>query len=181
MGRKRLELTGQRFSRLLAIKEAGRSKWGYILYLCKCDCGNEKIIIGGNLISDVTKSCGCLMREQKNNFKHGETGTKLHNIWTSMHQRCNNPNNQDYLDYGGKGITICDEWLEFLPFRDWSWFNGYKEGLSIDRIENDGNYEPSNCQWLTRSEHSIKTNIGRMGIKYKKEIREEEVKWIRTT
>jgi len=103
------------------------------------------------------KSCGCKRYEfntgNKNNMKHGGSKTKLYNVWCSIKQRILNPNNYDYSNYGGRGITICNEWLEFIPFRDWALSNGYKENLQINRINNDGNYEPSNCDFVPIKEN----------------------------
>ena len=87
------------------------------------------------------------------NYKHGGTKTRLHNIWNKIKERCFNPNHKYYKNYGGRGITTCNEWLEFIPFRDWALNNGYQEGLTINRIKNNGNYEPSNCDWITRTEN----------------------------
>ena len=87
------------------------------------------------------------------NYKHGFRHTKLYAVWYNMKTRCFNKKVKQYKDYGGRGITICNEWLEFIPFRDWSLFNGYQEGLEIDREDNDGNYEPSNCRWVTNKEN----------------------------
>ncbi|MEK6933090.1 MAG: hypothetical protein AABW56_04845 [Nanoarchaeota archaeon] len=99
------------------------------------------------------KSCGCTQYiKNKANFRHGMEGTKLYNKWKNMKSRCLNPNNKDYQNYGGRGITICNEWLEFIPFRDWSLSNGYIEDLEIHRV-NDGNYEPGSCKWVTRTEN----------------------------
>jgi len=100
------------------------------------------------------KSCGSVKCKENGNFKHGESHTKLHDVWTNMKQRILNPKNKGYKDYGGRGIKICDEWLEFIPFRDWALSNGYKEDLQINRIFNDDNYEPSNCEFITHTENS---------------------------
>ena len=96
----------------------------------------------------IDKSCGC------DKIKHGESNTRLYRTWKSMKSRILNLNNEFYKDYGGRGITICNEWLEFIPFRDWSLTHGYKENLQIDRKENEGNYEPTNCRWATAKENA---------------------------
>jgi len=103
----------------------------------------------------IQQSCGCVRYKLSANSltKHGEYKTKLYAVWADMKQRILNPKRKAYKDYGGRGITICNEWLEFIPFRDWALNNGYAEGLQINRIENDGNYEPSNCDWATRTEN----------------------------
>ena len=90
------------------------------------------------------------------NYKHGGKGTRLYNIWNNMKQRILNPNNKDYKNYGGRDITICNEWLEFIPFRDWSLSNGYADNLEIDRIDNNLGYSPENCQWITQKENMRK-------------------------
>lgn len=150
-----IDLTGQRFGRLMVVKHIGtRSKSA--LWKCLCDCGTETEVVYGSLISGYTKSCGCLHREIAKEMMttHGMRGTKLYKVWNNMLQRSNNLNNKYYSDYGGRGITVCDEWREFLPFYNWAMTNGYLEGLSIDRINNDGNYESSNCKWSTMKEQS---------------------------
>ena len=101
------------------------------------------------------KSCGCVkQKENKTNFKHGQSKTKLYYIWGDMKRRCLNPNDLFYKDYGGRDITICNEWLEFIPFRDWALNNGYEEGLQINRINNNGNYEPFNCNWILSAKNA---------------------------
>ena len=115
---------------------------------CVCECGNIKEIRAINVISGATKSCGCLHGEN-----HGETRTRMHRIWGLMKDRCLNENNQNYNDYGGRGIDICNEWKKsYLSFKDWALNNGYSDELTLDRIDFDGNYEPSNCRWVTISE-----------------------------
>ena|SRR3972149_5655023 len=100
------------------------------------------------------KSCGCKQYlENKANFKHGMEGTKIYVKWKNMKKRCLNSENKDYSDYGGRGIIICNEWLEFIPFRDWALNNGYADNLEIDRINTNGNYEPNNCRFITHKEN----------------------------
>ncbi len=118
----------------------------------KCFCGNEFIVgtIFGNKPEPV--SCGCYSKR----VKHGAFETRLYNIWRAMKSRCYQSNNDHYQHYGGRGITICDEWRnDFIPFQDWALKNGYKEHLTIDREDNDGNYEPDNCRWITKKLQNI--------------------------
>lgn len=148
---KKLDLTGHRFGRLLAIEPAKapsgstRSHWR-----CACDCGSYAVVDTANLRSGHSTSCGCLAREvaATKNKTHGMSKTKLFGIWWTMLNRCENPKVKRYSDYGGRGIAVCAEWHESSIFFAWALENGYKEGLSIDRRNNDGNYEPSNCRWV---------------------------------
>ena len=133
---------GQRFNNLTVLKEVEKSK-NRRQFLCKCDCGKigtYKLIL---LTTEQTKSCGCLRKNtfvERNTF-HGKSRTKLNAVWQAMKQRCFNENNVNYIGYGGRGIKVCDEWKNsFIEFYNWSIKNGYKEGLSIDRINVNGNY-----------------------------------------
>lgn len=157
------DLTGKRFGRLVAVEKVGCNKHGNLRWLCRCDCGNEKIVTSGKLIQQRTRSCGCYAKEvrTKSLEKHGiTTGGKPRTltIWNGMKARCFNPKSPSYKNYGGRGITICNEWLSFENFHNWSIENGYAEGLQIDRIDNDGNYEPSNCRWVSRKDNMKNTS-----------------------
>jgi len=155
------DLSGKRFGRLLVIKEQGRNNRGKAVWLCKCDCGNEKAVYSYLLVSGQTQSCGCLQKEliKKRSITHGQRTTKLYKIWANMKSRCNNPNASHYEYYGGKGIKICEEWHDFKAFQIWAANNGYSDGLTIDRIDNDKDYCPDNCRWITkRQQASNKSN-----------------------
>ena len=146
--------TGKKIGRLTVIKQVGQDKHGSYLWLCKCDCGNETIATGSHLLSKRTRSCGCFQRDSlsKRQTTHGMTDSRLYGIWSTMKRRCDNPKVESYRLYGGRGISVCTEWERFEPFRDWSLLNGYKDGLSIDRIDNDKGYSPDNCKWSTAKE-----------------------------
>lgn len=159
-GRKPLNLSGQRFGRLIALEWVSTNKQGNSEWLCVCDCGKEVIVNSQKLKSGQTKSCGCLSRELtiKRNlggFKYNARKNRIYRIYYGMKTRCYNPNEPSYHRYGGRGISICDEWLNsFETFQKWALSHGYRNDLSIDRINNDGNYEPSNCRWATAKEQA---------------------------
>lgn len=155
------DLKSQRFGRLVVLYDTGeRSSNGQVIWRCRCNCGSEVNVIGSNLISGRTKSCGCYQRERAaeahTTYGMAQRGKwhPVYAVWDSMLQRCENPNNKYYKDYGGRGIKVCDEWHDVRAFIDWALTNGWQRGLTLDRIDNDGNYEPGNCHWVTRKEQA---------------------------
>ena len=151
------DLTGRRFGYLTAVKLA-HAHGGHAHWLCSCDCGKDKVVRASHLKSGHTISCGC----KHGSVTHMESKTRLYHIWSGMLERCGNKNNPQYASYGGRGIKVCKEWIDYVPFRNWALANGYQEHLSIDRINNDGNYCPENCRWATPREQANNTRKTRL-------------------
>lgn len=151
-----IDLCGRKFGRLTVVSRAenknGKTRWN-----CLCSCGNEVKVAAWNLKNGHTRSCGCLQREATSaaSSKHKEVGTHLYTIWADMKARCTNPKSTSFPLYGARGVTVCVEWRDYLAFRTWAMRNGYEETLSLDRIDPNGNYEPSNCRWITVSEQHL--------------------------
>lgn len=175
-----IDLTGKKFGKLTVLgidyknvyRENSGKKRTIIYWLCQCECGNTTTIRGESLKNGITKSCGCYNKEMLT--KHGLCDTRIYICWSDIKQRCYNLKNKRYKDYGARGIKMCDEWLDeengFTNFYNWAIENGYKDNLTIDRIDVNGNYEPSNCRWASNKIQSRNRRNNKM-IKYKNKVK----------
>lgn len=161
-----VDIAGQTFGNLKVIRRVG-SKWGHSLWECQCKCGAICTRTANQLTQNANVSCGCMtsVAQRNSRYYHGQTGTRLYRIWKAMKTRCTNPNISYFKYYGGKGVSVCEEWTNsFDSFQDWALSHGYADNLTIDRIDGDGNYEPSNCRWVTmtvqnRNKKKVKRNV----------------------
>lgn len=156
------DLTGMTFGKLHVLYREGKgqsAKW-----VCNCDCGNIAKVTTGNLKHGNVRSCGCLARELSSQraTTHGDTHTRLYRIWGGMRRRCYEEQNKDYPRYGGRGISVCDEWADYQSFKDWSINNGYNDYLTIDRIDVNGPYCPDNCRWIDTKAQNNNRRSNRM-------------------
>jgi hypothetical protein len=167
------DLTGQKFGRLEVLRLDHKQqkinkngvKTGNVYYwLCKCECGNLKVVRGVHLSKGLIQSCGCLQKEtiaqisKEKRTTHNQSNNRIYGIYKHIQHRCYLTTDKDYVNYGKRGITMCDEWKNnFMSFYDWAMSNGYKENLTIDRIDVNGNYEPNNCRWVTREQQNKNT------------------------
>jgi hypothetical protein len=168
---KLVDLAGEKFGNLTVIHRA-ESRNGDTYWVCRCSCGKETEVRADHLKSRKICSCGCLTGEliAKKKITHGMRETRLYGIWNSMIQRCENEKSTEAYLYRDRGITVCPEWHRFEVFRDWALANGYADSLTIDRKNNNGNYEPNNCRWATLIEQANNKRTNRR-VEYKNEIK----------
>lgn len=158
-----IDLTGRKFGKLTVIKRSGSTKNKQARWECLCECGNRKVVTGYDMTSGRIKSCGCESVKNRFTKTHGFTKERIYSIWAGIKNRCYNDKKGEYFLYGGRGIFMCESWRnDFMSFYEWSMENGYKDNLTIDRIDNNKGYFPDNCRWVAVSEqNNNKRNIKR--------------------
>ena len=158
------EIIGKKFNKLTVLSYDSTVGYEHF-YLCECECTNKRVVERRMLLNNKTKSCGCMNKEifkesneKKRKYKNAKDGDRILTTWRGMKSRCYNVNNKSYIDYGARGITMCNEWLEsFDEFYEWAMNNGYTDELTIERIDYNGNYEPNNCKWVTKKAQNRNT------------------------
>lgn len=154
----KIDITDKRFGKLLVIKQSDqRNSSNDILWECICDCGNKKSITSGSLRHGSSKSCGCMQGRPT----HGDSGTRIRAIWNNMMRRCYNESDRQYHRYGGRGIKVCIEWKDYFKFKEWAYANGYRNDLTIERINVNKGYNPKNCKWATHKEQNNNRSTNR--------------------
>ena len=156
-----IDLTGEKFGRLTVVRKTDERLNKKIVWECACDCGSTVKVRGGHLKSGHTTSCGCVVVEMAStmNKTHGKSRSRLYVIHRNMISRCNNTKSEFYKYYGGRGVKVCDGWRMFEPFYEWAIENGYRDGLTIDRVDVNSGYSPSNCEWVTKEENTRRANL----------------------
>ena len=157
---KKIGLVGRRFGRLVVISEQSRNKWGQVIWECLCDCGNKTTPLGMSLKNGNTKSCGCLSKDVPHHITHGMSRTPIYRVWASIIGRCYSKTHTSYINYGGRGITVCGRWMQFENF--YADMGERPKGLTIERIDNGKGYYPDNCKWATRKDQARNTRRNRL-------------------
>lgn len=150
-------MSGLDIGRWTVLEQSGNAPKGGALWRCRCSCGNTRDVLGSDLRQGKSTSCGCASSRAtmgERSRTHGMTGTRLYSCWKNMRRRCNSPKSSGFKNYGGRGISVCSEWSDFLTFSNWAIKNGYRDDLTLERDDCDGDYCPANCSWVTRQRQS---------------------------